>query len=75
MIIGELLIAMGNAELVEAPHEPAGTVEQIELIIFAAIDVERLQPAEIVRLGFERDYGVLAQPIGPAFLDNLAGRM
>ena len=27
---------------VEQEHEPAGTVEQIELILLAAIDVERL---------------------------------
>ena len=33
MIVGELLIAMGNTELVQPPHEPTGTVEQIELIL------------------------------------------
>jgi hypothetical protein len=27
---------------VEQEHEPAGTLEQIELILLAAIDVERL---------------------------------
>src|ERR1700716_634947 len=72
MVVGELFVAMCNAELVQPSDKPTGTVEQIELIIFAAIDVERLQVAQIVRLGLERDYGVLAQPIDPAFLDNLA---
>src|SRR6266550_3761503 len=47
MVVGELLVAMRNAELVQPPHEPAGTVEQIELILLAAVDVERLQPAEV----------------------------
>src|SRR5229473_6877821 len=69
MVVGELLVAMRDAELVQPPHEPAGTVEQIELILLAAVDVERLQPAEIVRLGFDRDDRVVAPPIRPAFLD------
>src|SRR6266436_1429999 len=73
MIVGELLVAMRNPELVQPPHESAGTVEQIELILLAAVDVERLQPAEIVRPGFDRNDRVLPQPIRPAFLDNLAG--
>jgi hypothetical protein len=30
----------------------------------APVDVERLQPAEIVGLGFDRDYRVLPQPRG-----------
>src|SRR5438132_6430085 len=72
MIVGKLLVAMRNAKLVQPSHEPTRTVEQIELILLAAVDVERLQPAEIVGLGFDRDYRVLAQPISPAFLDNLA---
>jgi hypothetical protein len=38
---------MRNAKLVQPSHEPAGTVNQIELILLPAIDVERLQPAEI----------------------------
>src|SRR6266404_3664524 len=73
MVVGELLIAMRNAKLVQPPHEPAGPVEQIELVLLAAVDVERLQPAEIVRRGFDRHYRVLPRPIRPAFLDNLAG--
>jgi hypothetical protein len=58
MVVGELLVAMRNAELVQPAHEPAGTVEQIEQILHAAVDVERLQSAEIVRLDFDRNYGV-----------------
>jgi len=42
VVVGELLVAMRNAELVQPPHKPAGAVEQIELIIPAAVDVERL---------------------------------
>src|SRR3984893_16941250 len=64
---------MRNATLVEPPHEPTGTIEQIELILRAAVDVECLQSAEIARLGFDRNDRVLPQPIRPAFLDNLAG--
>ncbi len=58
MVVGELLVAMRNSKLVQAPHEPAGTLEQIELILLAAVDVERLHSAEIVRLGFDRNYRV-----------------
>jgi hypothetical protein len=47
MVVGKLLVAMRDAELVQPPHEPAGPVEQVELILLAAVDVERLQPAEI----------------------------
>jgi hypothetical protein len=64
---------MGNAKLVQPPHEPAGSVEQVELILLAAVNVQRLQPTEIARLGVDRDDRVLPQPIRPAFLDNLAG--
>src|ERR1700736_5370627 len=66
MVVGELLVAMRNAELVQPPHKPAGAVEQIELILLAAVDVERLQPAEIVRLGVDRNDRVLPRPIRPA---------
>src|SRR6266851_8750020 len=66
MVVGELLVAMRNAELVQPPHEPAGPVEQIELVFLAAVDVERLPPTEIVRLGFDRNDRVLPQPIRPA---------
>src|SRR5271165_1580427 len=50
----------GNAELTQPSYEPAGTVEQIELIFLSAVDVERLQPAEIVRLGFDRNDRILS---------------
>ena len=73
MVVGELLVAMRNAKLVQPAYEPAGTVEQVELVLLAAVDVERPQSAEIVRLGFDRRDGVSPQPIRPAFLDNLAG--
>ena len=73
VVVGKLLIAMRNAKLVQPPHEPTGTVEQVELIPLAAVDIKCLQPAEIARLGFDRNYRVLPQPIRPAFLDNLAG--
>src|SRR5882757_9650509 len=73
VVVGELLIAMRNAKLVQPPHKPTGAIEQIELILLAAVDVKCLQPAEIARLGFDRNYRVLPQPVRPAFLDNLAG--
>jgi hypothetical protein len=60
MVVGKLLVAMRNAKLVQPPHEPDGTVEQIELILLAAVDIERLQRAEIVRLGFDRNDGLAA---------------
>src|SRR5690242_6428635 len=72
VVVGELLITMRNAKLVEPPDEPTGTVQQIELILLTAVDVKRLQPTEVARLGFDRNYRVLPQPIRPAFLDNLA---
>jgi hypothetical protein len=54
MVVGKLLVAMGNAELVQPPHEPAGAVEQVELILLATVDVERLQATEIVGLSNSR---------------------
>ena len=51
MVVEEFLVAMCNAELVQPPHESARTVKQIELVLFAAVDVESLEPAEIVCLG------------------------
>jgi hypothetical protein len=42
MVVGELLVAMRNAKLVQPPHQPAGAVEQVELVVRAAVDVERL---------------------------------
>src|SRR5256885_13110512 len=43
------------------------------MILLTAVNVECLQPAEIARLGFDRNYRVLPQPVRPACLDNLAG--
>jgi|SRR5271170_6074953 len=71
MVVGELLAAVRDAKLVQTPHEPAGTVEQIELILLAAIDVERVQPPEIVGLSFDRDSRVLSHPICLTLLDDL----
>jgi hypothetical protein len=59
---------MRDAELVQPPDEPAGAVEQVELIPLAAIDVERLKPAR-----FDRNDRVVPHPIRPALLDDLAG--
>src|SRR5690242_13374962 len=73
MVVGELFVAMRDAELLQSPNEPAGTVKQVELIVLAAVDVERLQPAEVVALSFDCDDRVLPHPICPAFLDDLAG--
>jgi hypothetical protein len=73
MVVRELLVAMRDAKLVQPPHEPSGTVEQIELIFLAAVDVERLQPAEVVGLSFDRDDRILPHPICPPFLDDFAG--
>src|ERR1700751_782420 len=73
MVVWELLVAMRYAESVQAPHKPASAVEQIELILLAAVDVERLEPAQIVRLRLNRNDGVVPQPVRPAFLDDLAG--
>src|SRR5260370_30110656 len=72
MVVGELLVAMRDAEFVQPPHEPAGTVEQIVLILFSAVGVERLQPAGIVRVGFHRNYRGLPPPIPPPFPANPA---
>jgi hypothetical protein len=39
VVVGELFVTMGNAELVQAPHEPSGAVKQVELVPLAAVDV------------------------------------
>src|SRR5215472_56895 len=73
MVVGELLVLMRDPKLFKSPYKPASTIEQVELIFLAAVDVERFQAAEIFRLRFDGDYRVLPQPICPARLDNLAG--
>ena|SRR5436190_13920471 len=55
MIVRELLLAVRYAKLVQGPHESAGTVEQVELILLAAVNVERFQPAEILLCGLKID--------------------
>jgi hypothetical protein len=42
MVVGKLFVAMRDAEFVQPPHEPTGTIEKVELILLAAVDVERL---------------------------------
>ena len=37
MVVRELLIAMRDAELVQPPHEPASAIEQVELVLLAAV--------------------------------------
>ena len=72
MVVGKLLVAMGNPELVQPPHETSGPVEQIELILLAAVEVQRLQSTEIVRVSADCNDGILPQPVRPALLDDLA---
>ena len=62
---------MRHTELVQA--RTGGSIEQVKLIPLAAVDVERLQPREIVGLSLDRDHRVLPQPVSPALLDDLAG--
>src|SRR5215467_16076795 len=73
VVVGKFLVAMRNSELGQPPHKPAGAIEQVELVVRAAVDIERLQPAQIVGLRFDRDGRILPQPIRPALLDDLAG--
>ena len=42
VIVRELLVAVSNARLVEAPNKPASAVDQIERILPTAIDVKGL---------------------------------
>ena len=39
VVVRELLVTMGDAELVQPPYEPAGAIERVELIPLAAVDV------------------------------------
>jgi exodeoxyribonuclease V alpha subunit len=64
MVVGELLVAMRDAKLIQPPYKPAGTVKRVELIPLAAVDVERLQPPQVVGLGFDRDDRRLVVLIG-----------
>jgi hypothetical protein len=72
VVFGELLVAMRQWRALLAAARTWCAMEQIELILLAAIDVVRLQRPKIVRLGFDRHDRVVPQPIRPAFLDNLA---
>jgi len=46
VVVGKLLIAMRNAKLVQPPYEPTGTVEQVELIPLAAVDIKSYKGRE-----------------------------
>jgi hypothetical protein len=46
-VVGELLVAMPDPKLIQPSYEPTGAVEQVELVLFAAIDVEGFQPARL----------------------------
>jgi hypothetical protein len=37
MVVGRLLVAMSNPELVQPSHEPVSAVEQVELILLATV--------------------------------------
>src|SRR5262249_42815059 len=40
MIVRELLVAVGDAKLLESPHKSAVAIQQIELIPFATVDIQ-----------------------------------
>ena len=68
MVVGELLVAMPDPKLIQPSYEPPRAVEQVELVLFAAIDVKGFQPAKIIRLAFDRGDGILPRPVRPALL-------
>src|SRR5438067_6252312 len=72
MVVRKLLISVRDAQFVQPSCKSTRAVEEIELILLSAIDIERFQPAQIVRLRVDRDYGILPQPIRPALLNDLA---
>ena len=41
VVVEELLVAMRDTKLAEPAHEPTGTIEQVELILLAAVDLKR----------------------------------
>ena len=59
MVVRKLLIAARDAQFVQPSCKSTRAVEEIELILRTAIDIERFQPAEIVRVRVDRDYGIL----------------
>ena len=59
MVVRELLVAVRYAQFVQPRHKSTRAVQEIELILLTAIDIERFQPAEIVGLLVECDYGIL----------------
>ena len=46
MVVGKLLIAMGDIQPGQGAMQPSCAEDEMELVAVAAIDVERLQPAE-----------------------------
>src|ERR1700730_7731911 len=51
MVAGQLLVAMPDHKLIQPSYETAGAVEQVELVLFAAIDVEGFQPCRAYLTG------------------------
>src|SRR5262249_30389360 len=77
VVIGELLVTMRDAELVQPPHEPASAVQQVELVLLPAIDVERLQPGmgalnESPRPSRDSRVKLRVLPKGPSEVSNAA---
>src|SRR5215472_15543830 len=73
MVVGKLFIAMRDRKVLQSPYESTRTVQQVELILVAAVDVKRLQAPEIVRVHLEGNHRIMPQPVRPALLDQFAG--
>src|SRR5262245_58194508 len=71
VVVGEFLVGVGDAEAGQGTVELAGTVLQVELVLVAAVDVDALQPAQVVGAALDHAHGVVGQPVLPALGDQL----
>src|SRR5690606_7786040 len=73
MVVGKFLVAMRYAARLQGPVDAAGAVEDVVLVLGAAIEEEALDAADGVGVGLDQAGGVPGEPVGPAFLDQFAG--
>ncbi|MNT99052.1 hypothetical protein D3C72_2417960 [compost metagenome] len=73
MVVGEFLVAVSDAPGFERLVNAAGAVENVVLVLCAAIEEEALELADGIGVGFDHAGGVPFQPVLPAILDQFAG--
>ena len=57
MVVGKFLVAVRDAQVVQTSHKPTCAVEQVKLILRAAVYIKRLQALQIAPERLDCDAG------------------